>query len=221
MSLDNNNLDLSSNITALPGMGAGGVADPIQGDSEEYGASAPRKERVGDDEASESTAGDDAARPTTKRQKTGDVDVSGSKKGVSSSGAKSSSGQSAQGSDELEQISHEKAEKYGSLDEDEVDISTASTEQGKREARASRRADALGESKATGSDEAKKHGGHADVEELHGKATTQGSGNGSGKKRSNEESQTGNSGESAQEEHEGDQVQRHQAEKFGSVNLEE
>lgn len=220
-------------------MGAGGVADPIQGDSEEFGASAPRKERVGDDEASESTIDDSSARPGgSKRQKTGDVDVSGSNKSSSSLGSKSTTEHKHEsaieghksgaqdGSSEFEQISSQKVEKYVNLDEDEVNIASASTEEGKREARADRRADALGESKSAGSDEAQKHGGHADVEELHGQAT-QGSGTGgSGSSKSflssekqvdNKESE--NSGHSAQEGNDLEQVQRHQAEKFGDKKL--
>ena len=211
-------------------MGAGGVADPIQGDSEEFGASAPRKERVGDDEATESTTVDTSSQPSgPKRQKTSDGDVSSSKKGSASLGSEPSKGQKSNsqgGSDELEQISREKAEKYVNLDEDEVNISSATSEQGKRQARADRRADAVGESKSAGSNEAKKHGGHADVEELHGIATL-GSGSGSGK-RDQEGQKKGESkgsageenGSAAQEGHDLDQIQRRQAEKFGAVNLE-
>jgi hypothetical protein len=73
-------------------------------------------------------------------------------------------------------------QKFTKLDEDEVNISTASTRAEERDARAQRRADAVGESRSKGSDEAKKFGGHADVEELHGATSLEsGSGDQSGK----------------------------------------
>jgi hypothetical protein len=65
-------------------------------------------------------------------------------------------------------------QKFNKLDEDEVNISTASTKDQERDARAQRRADAVGEKRSEGGEETRKFGGHADVEELHGAATLEG-----------------------------------------------
>lgn len=240
-------------------MGAGGVADVTKGDSEEFGTNEPRKDNLEDDEGNnnnpnDATTGRDAGtgrdssvRPSApKRQKTGDEHASGSQNKASSgasasaSDAKSKSTQqhgtsgstAAASSSDLDQIARHKAEKYVKLDEDDVALSSASTEQGKNEARADRRADALGESRSASSKEKEKHGGRADVDALHGDAGNGGSagkgqnggngGNGgttgSGSRKTDDEQSTSGKGEI----HGGndlEKVQRHQAEKFGAVNL--
>jgi hypothetical protein len=65
-------------------------------------------------------------------------------------------------------------EKFENLNEDEINIASASSKEDRMDARAQRRADALDKSRSKGSDEAAKFGGHADVEELHGKANLDG-----------------------------------------------
>lgn len=248
-------------------MGAGGVADVTKGDSEEFGTNEPRKDNLEDDEGNnnnpnDATTGHDtgtdresSARPSApKRQKTGDEHASGSQNKASSgasasasaSDAKSSSTQqhgtssstAAASSSDLDQIARHKAEKYVKLDEDDVALSSASTEQGKNEARADRRADALGESRSASSKEKENHGGRADVDALHGDAGNGGSagkgqnggngGNGgttgSGSRKTDDEQSTSGKGEKGKkgEIHGGndlEKVQRHQAEKFGAVNL--
>ncbi|KAF2850857.1 hypothetical protein T440DRAFT_517771 [Plenodomus tracheiphilus IPT5] len=233
---------------SLPGMGAGGVADVVQGDSEEFGTNEPKKDPLDDSNDGndttmpdrDSTRDSPSSRPTgPKRQKTGDVAVSGlqtesssfsgsrSKSNNSSGASKASAGSSDP--NDLEQISRHKAEKYVALDEDEVAISSAGTEAEKREARADRRADALGEEKDKG--KAEKEGGHADVEALHGEADSRGPGRG-GKTSGGDGSSTGtgarkggngNDKSDSGGDDEGndlEKVQRHQAEKYGAVNLE-
>ncbi|KAH9864725.1 hypothetical protein IAQ61_008669 [Plenodomus lingam] len=239
-------------------MGAGGVADVVQGDSEEFGTNEPKKDPldVNDNNNADTPMEDrdtSSSRPSgAKRQKTGDIDVSGSQKTSSTSTSKSTStstshvnrktksaAQSMPGSgsgsgsagsadpNDLDQIARHKAEKYVALDQDEVAMSSANTEAEKRDARAERGADALDEAKTGGKASGEKNGGHADVEEMHGKADT----------KKNQEPRSGagesggkNAGKGANGHADGktkmeggndlDKVQRHQAEKFGSVNLE-
>jgi len=241
----------TNRCTALPGMGAGGVADVSQGNSG-FGANGPKKQALDGVEKNNINASstdrdagvsnESSSRPSApKRQKTGDVDVSGLQNGSSdssSSNLKSTSAQhqSTTGSavdpstSDLDQIARYKAEKYVNIDEDEPHISSASTKQDKNEARADRRADALGESRSTSLKGQKTHGGNTNGDTLHEDA-----GNGRGsvdiQKRTNgNATEPGNrkadsvQGESGSGELYGgndlEKVQRHQAVKFGAVNLE-
>lgn len=247
---------------ALPGLGAGGVAAPIADNAEEFGTNEPRKDPLADPEDADTAATRNMTspepRPSNKRQKTAEMDVSQGKD-TSGSATNSSPSQRQNGADksdkesgsksngpvethELDKVMREKAEKYVNLNEDEVNMASAGTEEGKREARADRRADAVGESKSagTGHEEAKKHGGHADVEEMHGSTKKTSSESHSGGSSSGKSGTGANSSSSSSSHHhnkdtdkagndghekghaghvnELEQVQRKQAEKFG-INL--
>ena len=121
-------------------------------------------------------------------------------------------------------------QKFTKLDKDEVDMASAGSAKEERSARAQRRQDAVGESKGKGDEEVKKFGGHADVEELHGAATLEGSkaGESGGKddgKRSKGEKKAVGSGsggkdddgkkQSKGEATEAEKIQRKNAEKLG------
>ncbi|KAL6705568.1 hypothetical protein ACN47E_006685 [Coniothyrium glycines] len=206
---------------ALPGLGAGGVAAPIADNAEEFGTNEPRKDPLSVDADKRDVASPEP-RPSNKRQKTADADISHGKESSQSKDASASASSTSQShhhtsshngssddTNDLEQVSRQKAEKYVNLNEDEVNMAAASTEDGKRNARADRAADATGE--ATNKDKAES-GDRADVEMLHGDSD-----------RPNGDGQTGgNATGTAQTQHgetnELEQVQRHQAEKFG-VNL--
>jgi hypothetical protein len=92
------------------------------------------------------------------------------------------------------------------------------------DARAQRVADATEKSKGAGDEIVKKHGGHADVEELHGatslehgdKSKDGGKGSASGKKGGESKSGNGGKGSEGGELSLGDKVAREQAKKFGA-----
>ncbi|KAI8934479.1 hypothetical protein NX059_008181 [Plenodomus lindquistii] len=184
---------------SLPGMGAGGVADVVQGDSEEFGTNEPKKDPLDDtvDPTANIPLPERDSRPDApKRQKTVEGDVSTASKTQS---------------------------KHAALNKDEVAMSSAGSEAEKREARADRRADALEEPKDKG--KADKYGGHADVEALHGQADSRKGEDGAAKKGGKggdgDAKKGGKGGKGDVDEgNDLEKVQREQAKKFGAVNLE-
>jgi hypothetical protein len=211
-------------------MGGGGTAAPIADNSEEFGVNEPKKDPL-----------DDSAE---------DADVDASQNLATNTTSSSTSSSKKRAEPHHSATSPERSQldqKFSKLDKDEVDISTSSTKGQEMDARAQRVADAVGKSKGAGEEVIKKHGGHADVEELHGKANGgkdggdgsasgkkggkdggSGSGNGSAKKSGQDEkngsgnnsSKGGKGGEEGEEISLGDKIQREQAKKFG-VNLDD
>ncbi|KAL1792907.1 hypothetical protein ACET3X_009414 [Alternaria dauci] len=199
---------------ALPGMGAGGAAAPIASDAEQFGVNEPKKDPL-DAESEEPT-------PAHLQTDTSSAANKPSKKRDQPHHSATSPERS-----QLDQ-------KFTKLDKDEVDIATAGSKGKEMDARAQRVADATDKSKGAGDEIVKKHGGHADVEELHGatslehgdKSKDGGKGGESGKKGGENgsgkggEGGSGNGGEKGEggELSLGDKVARKQAKKFG-VNI--
>jgi hypothetical protein len=193
---------------------SGGAAAPVVGDSEEYGTNEPKKDSTSADTQQDGSGSGGSSTVPAKRTASDHTSQSG-----------------------LEQ-------KFTKLNRDEVALASASTEEQERDARAQRRADAVGESRSAGSDEAQRFGGHADVEELHGPTSLagadkseerggkggnvkseSGSGSGSSEKQNadaNHAAKTNKKGGDAEmggKRDELEQIQRRKAEKFGGVNL--
>jgi hypothetical protein len=202
-------------------MGGGGTAAPIADNSEEFGVNEPKKDPL--DDSAEDADADASQKPTT-----------------TSSSKKRAEPHHSATSPERSQLD----QKFSKLDKDEVDISTSSTRGQEMDARAQRVADAVGKSKGAGEEVIKKHGGHADVEELHGKANggasasgknggrdggKDGGGGGASAKKSGQDEKSGSGngsgkggkgGEEGGDISVGDKIQREQAKKFG-VNLDD
>jgi hypothetical protein len=177
---------------------SGGAAAPLNDASEEYGASAPRKEKSGDDETS--TSGTSGSGNSQNNQQ-------------SSGGGKSS--HSTHGKNELEEVSHEKAQRYTNLNEQDVQHAGAPDKNNSEAERSKQRAP-------------KDAGPKEDIEQLHGKATLAGNDkaderkSGKGEQHENKKSGSGQSsgkGGAEHEDHELESSMRHQAEKF--VNLDD
>jgi hypothetical protein len=191
-------------------MGAGGAAAPIADNAEEFGVNEPRKDPLEEEDEE----------PVPEHLKTNTS---------SSNNKKRDQPHHSATSPERSQLD----QKFTKLDKDEVNISTSSTKGQEMDARAQRVADATNKSKGAGDEVVKKHGGHADVEELHGATSLDGKG-GDGSKDGASGKQGGGSGsgsgsgsgkkgegsEGDAEAHLGDKVAREQAKKFG-VNLDD
>ncbi|KAH7398627.1 hypothetical protein DE146DRAFT_497449 [Phaeosphaeria sp. MPI-PUGE-AT-0046c] len=205
---------------ALPGMNAsGGAAAPLNDASEEYGATAPRNERVGEDQTSTSYGGTSANKSTgstTLSSTTTSKSQQQSNRGGSSSHSTDKS-RDAQEKHDLDSVSREKAERYVNLNEEDVQHAGSANKSSSSAERSSQRAP-------------KDVGPKEDIEQLHGKALS--TGNDKGTERSSGKSEqrqgqgqtSGNNGHAKKKEgaveHEGDlESMRHTAEKF--VNLED
>ncbi|CAN9185130.1 hypothetical protein AA0117_g7950 [Alternaria alternata] len=186
---------------ALPGMGAGGAAAPIADDAEQFGVNEPKKDPTEEEDEE----------PIPDHLKT-DTSSKSSKKRDQPHHSATSPERS-----HLDQ-------KFTKLDKDEVNMSTANSKGQEMDARAQRVADATEKSKGAGDEIVKKHGGHADVEELHGatslehgdKSKDGGKDSASGKKGGESESGNGGKGSEGGELSLGDKVAREQAKKFGA-----
>lgn len=238
---------------ALPGMGAGGVADVTQGNSKEFSTNFPEKQNLDDVEKNEknskstnsdsNVSGDSSSRPSApKRQKTDNTDVSGLQNGVSASSLPSDPDSTTiqhkptdeatakHSSSELDQLTRHKAEKYVNLAEDGIDLSSTSTKQDKTGSRTAQHPESSGESGSASSKEKDEHDKNADTESSYKHV-------GNGKSAAGDQKKTNESAagfghkksDSAQSQrvdggfhrgHDLEKVQRHQAEKFGAVNLE-
>jgi len=152
---------------------SGGAAAPLNDASEEFGATAPRNEQVGDDETSASNndaSGSSNAAKGTSGSSAEDKGASSSSNGrsstsnnqqassKSSSGAQSSSrttrsSNKEQGKNDLEDVQREKAERFVNLNEEDVANAGANDDAKSSSQRAPRDV-----------------GSKDDVEQLHGKA---------------------------------------------------
>jgi hypothetical protein len=208
---------------------SGGAAAPLNDASEEYGATAPKHERVGDDDETSTTGA--ASRSGNQQSSSGGSGHSKGNQQSSSGGSGNSqskqqssgggkSSHSTHNTNNLEQISREKAQRYTNLNEQDVQHAGGPDKSRSEAERSSQRAP-------------KDVGPKEDIEQLHGKATLSGNDKAGDRKSGQQESKSG-SGQSGQydsksgsggkggAEHEGHGLEdsmRHNAEKF--VNLEE
>jgi hypothetical protein len=182
-------------------MGAGGAAAPIADDAEQFGVNEPKKDPLEEEDEE----------PTPDHLKTNTS---------SSNNKKRTEPHHSATSPERSQLD----QKFTKLDRDEVNIATSSTKGQEMDARAQRVADATNKSKGAGDEIVKKHGGHADVEELHGATSLEhgdkSKDSASAKKGAqNEKSGSGKGGKGSEGGEDislGDKVAREQAKKFGA-----
>jgi hypothetical protein len=208
---------------------SGGAAAPLNGASEEYGATAPKHERVGDDDEKSTTgaasrsgnqqsSGGGSEHSQGNQQSSSGGSGNSQSKQQSSNGGKSS--HSTHNTNDLEQISREKAQRYTNLNEQDVQHAGGPDKSKSEADRSSQRAP-------------KDVGPKEDIEQLHGKATLSGNDKANDIQSGQQESKSG-SGKSGQHDsksgsggnggaehggHELEDSMRHNAEKF--VNLSE
>jgi hypothetical protein len=167
---------------------SGGAAAPLNDASEEFGATAPKHERLGEDDDDETSASgiskssNRQSNQQSSSRESGNIKSnqqssthsSSTSKTTQSSSSHSSSTttkttqQSSTGSNDLEQIARDKAQRYTNLNEQDVQHAGASYKNVSDAERSSQRTP-------------KDVGPKEDVEQLHGKATL------SGKDRDDEE----------------------------------
>jgi hypothetical protein len=211
---------LTVTCIALPGMNAsGGAAAPLNDASEEYGASAPRNERLSDGTTTDSTS--ESYKTSTGSSSSFKTHQSSQQ----SSSTREKSGHDTHGFHEengkhdLESISREKAERYVNLNEEDVQHAGTANKSSSGVERSSQRAP-------------KEVGPKEDIEQLHGKASLAGNDKaeerGHGKSRNQGNESKGQAGHGRTDSGKGNEdsagendlsSMRHQAEKF--VNLEE
>ncbi|KAF2029095.1 hypothetical protein EK21DRAFT_113315 [Setomelanomma holmii] len=166
---------------ALPGMNAGGVAAPVTDASEEFGVNAPKHERLGDDE---DLSGEKTFASTSSKAKSSGSTSSHNQQGSAgrqqhdskSSGNSKSSNASQHdtasstlyndrkahhdGEDnDFEQVEREKAEQFVDLNEEDVQHASSDNKGANGSERSSQRAP-------------RDVGSKADVEQLHGQASS-------------------------------------------------
>jgi hypothetical protein len=171
---------------------SGGAAAPLNDASEEFGATAPKHERLGEDDDDETSASgiskssNRQSNQQSSSRESGNIKSnqqssthsSSTSKTTQSSSSHSSSTttkttqQSSTGSNDLEQIARDKAQRYTNLNEQDVQHASASYKNVSDAERSSQRTP-------------KDVGPKEDVEQLHGKATL------SGKDRDDEEKSGG------------------------------
>jgi hypothetical protein len=192
---------------------SGGAAAPLNDASEEYGASAPRNERLSGGATTDGTSGSNktntGSSPSSKTHQSNHQ----------SSSTREKSGHDTHGFHEenerhdLESISREKAQRYVNLNEEDVQHAGTANKSSSSVERSSQRAP-------------KEVGPKEDIEHLHGKTNL--AGNDKAEERGHEKSGKGQAGHGRKDSGKGNgdiagendlSSMRHQAEKF--VNLEE
>jgi hypothetical protein len=167
---------------------SGGAAAPLNDASEEFGASAPKHERLGDEDTS-STSG---------------TSGSANSKGNAQSSSGGNSSNSTHGKNELEEVRHEKAERNTNLNEKDVQHAGDPAKQKARR---------VPEDAAPKEDIEHLHGKAT----LSGSDKGDESKSGKGEQQASKKDSSGQSGGKGGDEHEGHELEssmRHQAEKF-------